>query len=95
MTCQLEKINISLLHLKWRTDDLLKEFENETLTAGRAKIEIKAMNDLIVNTSTKLTCYIEVMKNDRRERRQRYRKNKKERKMDQSSLATELYRIKL
>ena len=95
MTAELEKINGLLLNLKFRADELLDCFRNETITARMAKEGIVTMANIIYDSQVHMICYIEALKNHRRERRQQYRKNKKARKMDQSSLVTELYKIKI
>lgn len=94
MTSELENISYNLRLLKHHINEMSDSLEQDDFTTKWGKAKSSQMCQLLVTTHTHLLCYIETMKNHRRERRQQYRKNKRARKTE-SALTTELYKIKI
>jgi hypothetical protein len=94
MTSELENISYNLRLLKCHINELSDSLEQDDFTTKWGKAKASQMSQVLITTHTHLLCYIETMKNHRRERRQQYRKNKKAKKTE-SVLTTELYKIKI
>jgi len=95
MTSELENISYNLRLLKRHIDEMSESLEQpDDFTIKWGKVKTCQMSQLLDATHIHLLCYIETMKNHRRERRQQYRKNKRARKTE-SVLTTELYKIKI